>query len=102
MQKAKPHYKLADIKELINDGDYIITRTAVENARNDFNIKSTDIQLYINQLDNTHFYKSMTCDSNNKIWQDVYHLPIKHNADAYIKLQISLDNKSVIIQFKRK
>lgn len=102
MQKAKPHYKLVDIKKLIQNGEYKITHTAIQNARNDFNIKSTDIPSYIDQLDNTHFYKSMTCDSNNKIWQDVYHLPIKFNAEAYIKLQISLDNKSVIIQFKRK
>jgi len=102
MQKTKPHYDLTEIKKLIHKGDYFITKTAVENARNDFKIKSTDIPLYIEQLNNTHFYKSMTCNNDNKIWQDVYHLPIKSNGDAYIKLQISFDNKSVIIQFKGK
>lgn len=101
--KKVAHYKLNIIKDMLKSGKYIITNTAITNARNDFNIRSTDIPSYICTLDNTHFYKSMTCDKNHKVWQDVYHLPIKNNNQiAYIKLQINLENESVIIQFKRK
>jgi len=100
-EKRTPHYKLEKIKDLINKNNYCITRIAVENARNDFNIKSTDIPAFIMQLDNAKFYKSMTSEHSHKIWQDVYHLDIKNNT-AYIKLQVNENNTSVIIQFKRK
>ncbi len=100
-EKKVPHYKLDKIKSLIKENHYVITRIAIENARNDFNIKSTEIFDYIMLLDNSHFYKSMTSEHCHKIWQDVYHLKIK-TITAYIKLQISENTTSVIIQFKRK
>jgi len=100
-EKRTPHYKLEKIKDLINKNNYCITRIAVENARNDFNIKSTDIPAFIMQLDNAKFYKSMTSEHSHKIWQDVYHKSINKMQIAYIKLQM-LDNETVIIQFKQK
>lgn len=101
-KKLKPHYNLSKMQEYIRAGKLHITHTAIQNAQNDFNIKATDIPTYIYQLNNSHFYKSMTCDQNNKIWQDVYHLPIKTNQVAYIKLQLNIEEETVIIQFKRK
>lgn len=100
--KTVAHHKLDKIKELIRQGKCHITNKAIENAQNDFRIKPTKIYEYINCLDNTHFYKSMTCDDNNKKWQDVYHYPVKTNQIAYIKLQINSEDETVVIQFKRK
>lgn len=100
--KAVAHYQLNKIKELIRQGKCYITNKAIENAQGDFNIKPTEIYKYIIRLDNTHFYKSMTCDGDNRMWQDVYHFPVKPNKIAYIKLQISLEDETVVIQFKRK
>ena len=99
-EKRVPHYKLALIQKLINDKKYIITKTAIDNAGNDFGLKVKEIIKYVLTLDNSCFYKSMTSIYDHKIWQDVYHLKI-NKIFAYIKLQI-VDNKSVIIQFKRK
>lgn len=101
-KKLTPHYNLSKMQEYIRAGKLYITQKAIQNARNDFNIKSVDIPDYICQLNNSHFYKSMTCDQNNKIWQDVYHLPIKANQNAYIKLQLNIEEETVIIQFKKK
>ncbi len=42
----------------------------------------------------------MTSERDNRIWQDVYHVPINKDT-AYVKLQIVSD-ESVVIQFKRK
>lgn len=101
-KKFTPHYNLNTMQEYIRKGKVHITQTAIQNAQNDFYIKSIDIPKYIYELNNSHFYKSMTCDQNNRIWQDVYHLPIKTNQIAYIKLQLNIEEETVIIQFKRK
>ena len=42
----------------------------------------------------------MTSEYDNKLWQDVYYVPIGKEI-AYVQLQIVSD-ESVVIQFKRK
>lgn len=101
-EKKTPHYNLERIKDLINKNHYLVTKTATENAVNDFNIKPTDIPKFIMQITNQDFYKSMTSEQDNKIWQDVYHFKVQQDGTAYIKLQIIENDTSVIIQFKRK
>lgn len=98
--KKVPHYNLEEIKLLIAKRQYIIRKIAIDNAQCDFDFRPKDIIENILNLQNNNFYKSMTSEYDNKIWQDVYHLLID-NEEAYIKLQI-IDENSVIIQFKRK
>jgi len=45
-------------------------------------------------------YKSMTTNSDNKVWQDVYHAHCPNGKIAYIKL--SVQDGAVVIQFKEK
>ena len=99
-EKRTPHYSLDLIKVLIQENKYTITRTALDNARCDFDLKSKEVINEILKLNSSCFYKSMTSNYDYKIWQDVYHLQISKDI-AYIKLQI-VSNKSVVIQFKRK
>lgn len=63
-------------------------------------LRGNNIIEEILELEMNNFYKSMTAHNNHKIWQDVYHKPIKSKI-AYIKLQI-INEKTVIIQFKEK
>lgn len=63
-------------------------------------LKYRDIISYVLNIENSYFYKSMTSEHDNKLWQDVYHVPIGKEI-AYVKLQIVSD-ESVVIQFKRK
>ncbi len=66
----------------------------------DFGLTQEELLFCILDIENSYFYKSMTSEHDNKIWQDVYHIPID-NDFAYVKLQI-ISDKSVVIQFKRK
>ena len=99
-EKRAPHYDLNLIKELISKKKYLITKTAQDNARLDFDLNNKQVVQYILNLNNACFYKSMTSIYDHTVWQDVYHLSIDKDI-AYIKLQIKSE-KSVIIQFKRK
>lgn len=99
-EKKTPQYSLELIKELIQQRKYQICKIAVENAMCDFDLIPKEILKYILQIDNSHFYKSMTSQYDNKLWQDVYHIPIGKDM-AYVKLQI-VSEESVVIQFKRK
>lgn len=54
----------------------------------------------VSALTGSMFDKSMTTNSNNKIWQDVYHTPCPNGKIAYIKLTVQ--DGAVAIQFKEK
>ena len=99
-EKKAPSYKLDTIKSLIKERKYSITKTATDNAMCDFGLTPKEILCCILKMENSNFYKSMTSEYDNHTWQDVYHVRIEKEL-AYIKLQI-LEDKSVIISFKRK
>lgn len=99
-EKKTPQYNLIIIKNLIQQRKYQIRKIAIDNAMCDFDLRPKEMLKYVLQIENSHFYKSMTSERDNRIWQDVYHVPINKDT-AYVKLQIVLD-ESVVIQFKRK
>lgn len=99
-EKRVPHYSLKLIKELIKQRKYFIRKIAIDNAICDFGINCKELLEYVLQIEENYFYKSMTSQYDNKLWQDVYHVPIEQDI-AYVKLQIVSD-ESVVIQFKRK
>jgi len=39
----------------------------------------------------SHFYKSMTSIADNKIWQDVYHVPFDADLTLYVKFTVDPD-----------
>jgi hypothetical protein len=100
VEKRKAHYSLSGIKELISKGKFHITRTASQNGSIDFSLTHKDIIEQILGLENNDLCKSMTCNKDSSMWQDVYYKQVK-NKVAYIKVQIA-QNKSVVIQFKNK
>lgn len=99
-EKKTPQYSLADIKDLIHKRKYQIRKIAIDNAMCDFDLRPKEMLKYVLQIEKSHFYKSMTSQYDNKLWQDVYHIPLGKDT-AYVKLQI-VSNESVVIQFKRK
>ena len=100
MEKRKRHYSLDILRELINKGDWKITRTATLNAWLDFKLLQADIRDVVLNLGTQDFYKSMTSYDAPFVWQDVYR-PMVKGIMAYIKLSI-MDDQTVVIQFKRK
>jgi hypothetical protein len=101
MEKKKPHYQLKEICKLIRSDAVIITDSARVSIVGDFDISVCEALEAVLSLDYTCFYKSMTVNASSQIWQDVYHQPI-NGTMAYIKLQINVRNKAVVISFKKK
>lgn len=100
IDKRKPHYDLAELKKLIaNKTTGEITSTSIRNAHA-LDISRTKIIEIVLSITSGDFYKSMTVHENNKIWQDVYK-PRYGDLRLYIKLQIKLDGKGIVIQFKK-
>lgn len=98
MEKSKAHYNLSLVKELVKQGNFIITRTALLSAVQ-HEMNSKDIIKEILMLSNNELYKSMTAYNNPKVWQDVYHHAINQKI-FYIK--ISVVEKVIIVSFKEK
>ncbi len=100
MEKRKAHYPLSEIKRLVREGFYRVTRTALDCGRRDFRLSGTkQIAECILNLEAREFYKSMTTHNDSRIWQDVYRSAVG-DTGAYIKVQIS-DGETVVISFKR-
>lgn len=100
MEKRRPHYPLARIKEAFATVSALrITKTALDCAAA-LDITLEDIVTVIQMLVPRHFYKSMTSQYCSTIWQDVYHaswgattLYVKFTTDAEGYLVISFKEK---------
>ncbi len=100
-EKRKPHYSLSRIQELLwNPSTRRVTATSRVGAAK-FNWGEQDIVQCILDLTHQDFYKSMTSKHNTKLWQDVYR-PTFRTVDVYVKLQIALDGRGVVILFKER
>ncbi len=99
--KWKPHYNLKELKRLAQDVQTIsITRKSRINYQS-LGFSLEEVIEVILSLDSSNFYKSMTYDNDNKVWQDVYKT-FKKNTKLYIKLLLStVDGKVIITSFKR-
>jgi len=100
VEKRKPHYRLSRIKELVRQGDYRVTRTALRCALRDFGfVEASQLAEHILVLGAKDFYKSMTTCHDSTLWQDVYRPRVK-GTPAYVKIQL-VDDATVVISFKR-
>ena len=96
-----PSYQLALIHGLMRDGSWFATGTAVDTA-GELGFDEDDIyDCVVNQLNETHFYKTMaaTAFKGEPCMQDVYHITYG-GVPLYIKLQVRCD--AVVISFKKR
>ncbi|MDO8519258.1 MAG: type II toxin-antitoxin system MqsR family toxin [Deltaproteobacteria bacterium] len=100
MEKKKRHYPLERVKQLIMEGKWRLTETALDNALADFLFLRGHVYKVILNLETHDFYKSMTDYNNYTSWQDVYR-PVLNGVLAFIKVSI-IGEETVVIQFKRK
>ncbi len=99
-EKRKPHYVLEELKKLVrSDATRILTRSTVKNGHA-LGFSETEIVEVILSLDNAVFFKSMTSDINNKLWQDVYK-PSAKGVSLYVKIQKDFGGVCVVISFKQ-
>jgi motility quorum-sensing regulator/GCU-specific mRNA interferase toxin len=100
MEKRKPHHSLERLKFLIRQGEFRVTRTALENAVRDFGLVGPGpLSEHVLALTPADFRKSMTTLHDHRLWQDVYNKPVA-GVGAYVKVQI-VDDSTVIISFKQ-
>lgn len=94
----RPFYDLDAIKELIRQGRYRITASARQDALL-IGFDSEGVRNCVLVLNETHFYKSTPADKVPGLWQDVYKINYEV-VRVYLKLQISVTGRAVIISFK--
>ncbi len=95
---AKPTYELDRIKELVRNGERVITLSALAGAR-ELGLDEEDIDKVVLGLRAGDFHKTMPAERIPSLWQDVYR-PVHEGIELYVKLQIS--SSAVVISFKRK
>jgi len=96
MEKRTPHCKLPVVKAMVEAGKVRTTMSALAGAAAlGFNYK--DMIEVVKNLTLKDFYKSMTTQSDQKVWQDVYR-PITSVGEVYLKLTVI--EEVLIVSFK--
>lgn len=96
MEKGSPHVKLDRVKALVKAGKVQATRSAYDGAAR-LGFDEPGMFSIVENLTIKDFYKSMTTQSDHRIWQDVYR-PITPTGIVYLKLTVIDD--LLIVSFK--
>ena len=102
MKRFRPTYDLAEIQQKVRDGDWYPTNLARDEAFK-LEFDATDIKECVLDLTRADFSHSMPANRGPTpgLWQDVYN-PTYDGLVLYVKLQISVVNQAVVIDFKEK
>jgi motility quorum-sensing regulator / GCU-specific mRNA interferase toxin len=98
VEKGTPHCKLSVVKALVKAGDVRATASAYEGARALGIEDLAGMCVVVLALTTADFYKSMTTQSDHRIWQDVYHAKTTRGAPVYLKLTVIDD--VLVVSFK--
>lgn len=99
MEKHKPHYLLKAIQvQMVTPEAMNLTLSALAGIRS-VGMNQADAVAAIQALTAVDFYKSMTTDSDHRVWQDVYHSEWQEVA-LYIKFQQA--GEYFVISFKER
>lgn len=100
--RGTPTYDLQHLQQLVGQGPLTRTITTVAtegaSAAGFFIEHMVEAVLLLRPSD---FYKTMESERVPGSWQDVYHLEYG-GTQLYIKLQLGLDGRAFLIQFKQK
>jgi len=100
-EKRKPTYDLESFKAAFLTVDSLnMTFTAANDAANLGFGKSEVIGL-LQTMQSSHFYKSMTSNTDYQIWQDVYHVPSSVGT-LYVKFTAGTVTLFKLLSFKGK
>jgi hypothetical protein len=93
-------YSLSVVKQLVSEGRYLITVTALETAALMGFDDESIVECIVEQLAETHFYKTMPATSVPGLMQDVYKISFEGQR-VYLKLQINRSQNAVVVSFKQ-
>jgi motility quorum-sensing regulator/GCU-specific mRNA interferase toxin len=101
MSKRKPTYDLEAFKSAFSSvAKLAITGTALRSAA-ELGFGRFEIVSTIQTMERWHFYKSMTSNANNKVWQDVYYVPSPVGL-LYVKFTADAVTELLLLSFKEK
>ena len=93
-----PTYPLSLIKGLLSEGSYVVRTSALDSAL-ELGLDDEDIyDCIVNQLQETHFYKTMESEKKKGLMQDVYYITYQ-GVRLYVKLQVNV--QAVVVSFKQ-
>ena len=102
MGRGEPTYDLLELQRLIGQGPVSSGITGAARVGAELlDFGEDDIVEAVLQLSPANFYKTMESEACPGLWQDVYHV-VYRNSWLYIKLQMGLDGRAVVVQFKPK
>ena len=100
MDKAKPTYLLKDVKRLVTEGCYLLTKKAQMDAHA-LGFSNTEVSDILVSLEMKDFYKSTTEYYDHAVWQDV-NKRRGQKIQVYIKFKITSTGENLVItSFKR-
>ncbi len=81
----------------MRDGDWFLTTSALDTVV-ELGFDQDDVyDCVVNELQETHFYKTMASEKKQGFMQDVYHITYQ-NQRLYVKLQVNV--RAVVLSFK--
>jgi hypothetical protein len=102
MGRGEPAYDLQELQRLVGQGEISSSITkAAELGAAELGCGLGDIVEAVLELTTQHFYKAMESERMPGLWQDVYHLRFR-GTWLYIKLQLSLEGRAFVVQFKKR
>lgn len=100
-QSWKPRYDLEAFKAAFSSVTKLaVTGTALRSAAA-LGFGRTEIVATIQTMQRDHFYKSMTAYADQKLWQDVYHVPSPAGL-LYVKFTADVVTEFLLLSFKGK
>ena len=99
--KRKPTYDLQAFKAAFSTVERLaLTGTALKSAAA-LGFGRVEILATIQAMRAEHFHKSMTSYYDHRLWQDVYHVPLKQMV-LYVKFTADVITEFLLLSFKEK
>ncbi|MEK4032380.1 type II toxin-antitoxin system MqsR family toxin [Methylocystis sp. IM3] len=101
MEKRRPTYDLEAIKQAIGSVDRLAITTSALRDASALGFDRVAIVETIHSVDRGMFVKSMTTFADHRLWQDVYHVPVR-GLLLYVKFQADVLTEFTVVSFKEK
>ena len=100
-EKRKPTYDLVAFKKAFASVERLaVTGTALRSAAA-LGFGRAEMVMTIETMQRGHFCKSMTANTNPRLWQDVYHVPSQAGV-LYVKFTADAVTEFLLLSFKEK
>ena len=100
MEKRKPHYNLEEVKAVVRDPNFYPFTASARRGGNALGLKPQEMREVVLSLSPSDFFKSMTTNQDNRVWQDVYNGTTPSDHSVYIKITGYTDGRPPVISFK--